>query len=227
MTLEQNKATWAAHNWLRDGEEWAAWWSDSVTQWKFTILPRIRQFLSVDTILEIGPGCGRQTQFLIEHCRRLIGVDITPECVARCRERFPGHEFILGDGISLDGIHDHSIDFAFSFDSLPHADQYVMGHYLSQLARKLKIGGVAWLHHSNAGTVADSHGWRDEKMTAEKFRVECVRAGLFVACQELVDWESDKLTDCFSTVQTISVSETTVRVNDGFRLEMAKARAAA
>jgi hypothetical protein len=50
-------------------------------------------------------------------------------------------------------IENGSIDFAFSFDSLVHAESDVMSSYAHELARVLKPGGVAFLHHSNLDAV--------------------------------------------------------------------------
>ena len=48
-------------------------------------------------------------------------------------------------------VEDGSVDFAFSFDSLVHAEADVLGAYLGELARKLKPDGVGFIHHSNIG----------------------------------------------------------------------------
>jgi hypothetical protein len=45
-------------------------------------------------------------------------------------------------------IADGSIDLAFSFDSLVHAEADVLSFYLAQLATKLRSDGVAFIHHS-------------------------------------------------------------------------------
>lgn len=55
---------------------------------------------------------------------------------------------------------DDSIDLAFSFDSLVHAEQDVLAGYLSVFATKLKPGGTAVLHHSNLGQFGYLRGLR-------------------------------------------------------------------
>ena len=92
-------------------------------------LPRIARFLPAGSILEIAPGHGRWTDFLREHCDTLSIVDLDAACIDACRERFAGDERIayhVNDGRSLDMIEDGSVDFAFSFDSLVHADAEVV-----------------------------------------------------------------------------------------------------
>jgi 2-polyprenyl-3-methyl-5-hydroxy-6-metoxy-1,4-benzoquinol methylase len=123
-------------------------------QWYGTILPRIRAFLPVHTILEIAPGFGRWTEFLKDYCSDLVVVDLSEKCIKACQERFTDCSHItyfVNDGKSLDMIPDNSIDFIFSFDSLVHAEDEVISAYISQLPEKLKHNGVAFVHHSNLG----------------------------------------------------------------------------
>jgi hypothetical protein len=47
-----------------------------------------------------------------------------------------------------------SVDFAFSFDSLVHAEADVIQAYVEQLASILRPGGAAFIHHSNLGQYA-------------------------------------------------------------------------
>lgn len=123
-------------------------------QWHTTIYPRIRCFLPAGTIVEIAPGRGRWTRFLLDHCERYIGIDLSRECITFCRERF-GHiahaEFHVNDGRSLAMVPPGEADFVFSFDSLVHAEPDVISDYVAELAEKLAPQGVAFLHHSNLG----------------------------------------------------------------------------
>lgn len=218
MTIDDNKAVWDNSQWLEQGEEWSEWWGTSAAQWYWTILPRIYPYLPAGTILEIAPGCGRWTKFLIEYCKLLIGVDLTSHCIDVCRERFPKrHLFFVNDGKSLDCVADGSIDFCFSYDSLVHCDDSVIVAYLEQLARKLRHEGVAFLHHSNAGANKNKGiGGRDPVMTAEKFAGYCQKFGLACVSQELVDWSTEGLlTDCHSIIRLGPSCQTLVVSNPG------------
>ncbi len=107
------------------------------------------------SILEIAPGYGRWTEFLLGHCDQLVGVDVAANCTEACRERFADHprvSFETNDGRSLPMVADGSVDFAFSFDSLVHVEADAIEGYLTELARVLKPDGVAFIHHSNFGT---------------------------------------------------------------------------
>lgn len=54
------------------------------------------------SILDIGCGSGQPiARFLIERGYRLTGVDSSATLIARCKERFPDHEWLVGDMRSL------------------------------------------------------------------------------------------------------------------------------
>jgi SAM-dependent methyltransferase len=129
-------------------------WGGAETHWYATILPRIHRFLPAPRILEIAPGYGRWTRFLIDYADEYIGIDLNPECVSACEARFAGvghAKFVTNDGRSLAAVADDSMDFVFTFDSLVHAEINDIEAYLSELSRTLSQDGVAFVHHSNLG----------------------------------------------------------------------------
>ena len=170
--------------------------------WYRTVRPRIHRYVPTGTVLEIGPGFGRWTQYLRHLCRRLILIDLSERCINACRERFAGDtriEYIANDGASLEMVPDQSVDFIFSFDSLVHAEADAVGAYLEQAARKLKPGGAGFIHHSNLGAFVHprtghvrrfvtKRNWRAESMSADVFRRSCDAAGLECRSQELINW---------------------------------------
>jgi SAM-dependent methyltransferase len=227
--IEQNQAVWTAGwDWSQRGEEWSRWWGGSEAMWFGALLPRIHPFVPAPTVLEIGPGYGRWTHYLKEQCDRLVVVDLAANCIEHCRRRFAqvsNIEYHVNDGRSLEMIPDCSIDFAFSFDSLVHAELDVVEEYLSQLAQKLTPHGVAYLHHSNAGSyrtltavarrvparllrplidrgvLIDLIAWRAESVTADAVARHCERVGLACVSQEKISWEFGAyLIDTLSTV---------------------------
>jgi len=152
MPTIADNLSWGTYNWEQRGDEWSTDWGDPTTQWNATLFPRIYRFLPASRILEIAPGYGRWTQFLIGQSKSYIGVDLNPECIDACRKRFgeyPSTTFVANDGKSLDAAEDNSIDFAFSFDSLVHVEADVLAAYFKELTKKLTVDGVAFLHHSN------------------------------------------------------------------------------
>jgi SAM-dependent methyltransferase len=157
-TIDENIQMWETnYDWSQAGDEWSETWGSPRAQWEGCLLPRIFPFLR-GRILEIAPGCGRWTQFLNSHCVSLIGIDLSPSCVEQCKQRFRDYanlEFKVNEGLLLPMVDDASIDFAFSYDSLVHAESDVLSSYVNELARVLKPGGVAFIHHSNLGSVAN------------------------------------------------------------------------
>ena len=231
--LEWNKDTWErTYNWQHRGDEWSQDWGGPSMQWFGTLLPRIHRFVPTGTILEIAPGFGRWTQFLKDQCQTLVGVDLSETCVDACRRRFAGAShamFHVNDGRSLDMVPDGTVDFAFSFDSLVHADEDVIEGYVAQLARKLSAEGVAFIHHSNLGAypyltrldeLSDTRRQllvkfrlfeptlhhRSPTMTAAKMRQFADRHDMRCISQELVPWGTHTsvlrpaLLDCMSTL---------------------------
>jgi SAM-dependent methyltransferase len=157
-TIEENSDTWdGKYDWSSGGDEWSRAWGGPAAEWHGTILPRLHSWLPATTILEIGPGFGRWTQYLRWHAKHLIAVDLSPKCIEACRRRFGDASNIsyhVGDGRSLAMVPDSSVDVGFSFDSLVHAEADVIEAYLRELARTLTADGVGFIHHSNIGAYA-------------------------------------------------------------------------
>jgi SAM-dependent methyltransferase len=241
----------AKYDWKDAGEEWSEPWGSSAAQWSGSILPRIRDCLPAETILEIAPGFGRWTHYLKDYCQELWAVDASGECVEACSQRFAAESHVrcyLNDGRSLSMIPDASVDFVFSFDSFVHLRRELVEAYLSELGRTLKIGGKGFIHHSNLGAYADSLServpqpmrkllrkikvldWehhRNPTMSADIFRSLCVQAGLHCTSQELINWRGRRLIDCLSWFERSGSTENTstkIVRNPRFMSEAARIR---
>ncbi len=190
-------------------------------QWFGSLLPRIQAFLPASTILEIAPGFGRWTQFLINHCENLILVDLSEECIKACQLRFSAYNnitYFTNDGSSLDMVPDNSVDFIFTFDSLVHAEDSIISSYIYQFSRKLTKNGVAFIHHSNLGEypgyrrlqliiskipkllpllsklgILDNvlRDWRAKSMTSEKMMLFANENGMRCISQEKIPWSTN------------------------------------
>lgn len=226
--IEENVSTWNANSsWVAKGDEWSGMWGSSEMQWWGTLMPRLHAFVPAGTVLELGPGHGRWTHHLKDLSDELILVDLAESCIAACRERFAGARNIsyhVNDGKSLAMVPDRSVDLAFSFDSLVHAEADVLKAYAAELARVLKPDGVGFIHHSNIGAyrraadrarrvpdrlrrrlvarglLVNVYAWRAESVTAELFASHCAQAGLACVGQEKIAWEYGRhMTDAIST----------------------------
>jgi ubiquinone/menaquinone biosynthesis C-methylase UbiE len=241
-SIDENKQIWdTTYDWSQAGDEWSSGWGSPRAQWEGCILPRIFPFLG-GRILEIAPGHGRWTQFLEAQCASLIGIDLASSCVEHCKKRFKDYvnlEFQVNDGLALPMVDDASIDFAFSFDSLVHAESDAVSSNVSELARVLKPGGVAFIHHSNLGAMRRSlllwnkvkrwlfgipFKWefRATSVSAVKMREFAERSGMSCLQQELVPWgDVSRLIDCMSTIINTSGKECLVIENHRFVEEAA------
>lgn len=155
-TLQWNKKVWdGEYDWVNYDEEWSKPWGSSESQWFSAIYPRIHSFIPCNSILEISPGFGRWTKFLLKNCHIYKGVDLSEQCVCECKNSFsinhPSCEFYLNNGISLKDVFNTFSDFIFSYDSLVHVEPYIIEEYISQILSNniLNKNGVAFIHHSN------------------------------------------------------------------------------
>ena len=65
--LKENKTLWdGEYNWSRCGDEWSTPWGGPLGEWQGFIFPRIQAYVPAHSIVEIGCGYGRWTQFLKE-----------------------------------------------------------------------------------------------------------------------------------------------------------------
>lgn len=205
--LNWNRQRWGIdYHWNDGGEEWSGPWGNSHAQWFGTILPRIHRYLPARSIVEIAPGHGRWTGFLLSQCDAYLGVDLNDSCTMACRERFAtvAHaSFATNDGLSLAMVPDGTVDFVFSFDSLVHAEKDVMENYIPQILRKLTPTGVAFLHHSNLAAISNPDMEKAEargtSVSADVVAALVAESGGLVLTQEIVTWAAIPLLDCLTT----------------------------
>ena len=176
-TVEANLEAWQHRDWSDNGEEWtiSTAWKTSIVE--FVLKPNVPEGCRV---LEIGPGGGRWTEFLIARAAHVSAVDLTPRCIEVCRERFRSAtnvEFFVNDGRDLSFLPAATFDHIWSYDVFVHIASGDVDNYVRQFVALLTPGGVAVIHHAKAGHFPD--GWRSD-MTAEKMREITVRHGLTV-----------------------------------------------
>ncbi len=203
--LNWNKTTWdSTYGWQGRGEEWSVAWGGSEAQWFGSIYPRLHRFLPARRILEIAPGFGRWTKFLVPACDEFVGIDLSAKCIEACCQRFSDARharFFTNDGFSLLAAQNESFDLIFSFASLVHAERDVLASYIPQMVRKLSPAGVAFIHHSNlleyGDTLGIPHG-RAKSVSADIVGDLITRGGGRVLVQEVVNWGGEHLIDCLT-----------------------------
>ena len=88
----------------------------------------------VKTGLEIGPGGGRWTRYMLGFCRLYV-VDCHAELFAELRKNFARENIIeiLNNGTDFPGVPAASVDFVFSFGVFVHLDLDIIRDYLANL----------------------------------------------------------------------------------------------
>ena len=121
------------------------------------------------TVMEIGPGGGRWTQFLIG-ARDVILVELNAQFFPYLRRRFRKQRrklrFYETSGFELNGIEDGSVDFAFSFGTFVHIEAEGIDEYLGEITRVLRSGGTTTIQYADRTkpfiqTVPDFGGFSD------------------------------------------------------------------
>ena len=115
----------------------------------------ITPYVTPNTVaLEIGPGGGRWTRYLL-NAKSIILVDIVPQFFGYLRGRFPeaAHKmrFYESSGSELNGIDAASVDYLLTFDAFVHIEPPGIREYLHEIQRVLKPGAAAIIHYGDIG----------------------------------------------------------------------------
>lgn len=118
-----------------------------------------------DVVLEIGCGLGRMTRVIAATAREVIALDVSDEMLVRAQELNPALgnvRWTLGDGASLTGIADRSVDACVSVVVFQHVpDPEITLGYVREVGRVLKPQGWAALQVSNNPSVHEPGArWR-------------------------------------------------------------------
>lgn len=145
------------HSWSEDGDEWkgqAIACGVPYEEWKEALVSSlIDPFVTPEsTVLEIGPGHGRWSEYFAARSKRLILAELNENCLEHCRTRFAQLKHIdyrQIDGSSLPMDLSNKIDLVWSYDVFVHIARADIRKYLRDVARVLVPGGKAVIHHAN------------------------------------------------------------------------------
>lgn len=202
-----NYETWQRWDWSSQGEEWtpSLAWKQSVID--YVMLPHIKRDT---TVLEIGPGAGRWTEALQAIARRLILIDLSDRCIDLCRERFEqadNIEFHVNDGKSLSAVPRDSVDGIWSFDVFVHVAPLDIEAYVGEIARVLRNGGRAVIHHPKSGREGDAVDFGQRSNVTAAMFAEMVRARGLTLVEQLESWGPDGQFGIATGWDTVSVIE--------------------
>ncbi|HET8775264.1 MAG TPA: class I SAM-dependent methyltransferase [Thermoanaerobaculia bacterium] len=159
-------------------------WGDPET---FGPLLEVRQrfldpyFDASQTVIEIGSGGGRWTQYLAR-AARLIVVEYNAEAFAYLARRFPSANLTTyrTQGFEMHGIPAGSADFVFTFDVFVHLEPEGIGAYLHEIERVLRPGGTAVVHYGDVRKDIAQRNPGFSRMTRERMEERIAATGLQV-----------------------------------------------
>jgi ubiquinone/menaquinone biosynthesis C-methylase UbiE len=182
-SAEENREIWTTWDWSQGGNEWND--SDDPELWKASLIEEVLlpHLGDAHAVLEIGPGAGRWSEVLQPRVERLVVVDVTPLALELTRDNLgdPANvEYVLSEGGLFAEVQAASIDWVWSFDVFVHIAPLDVASYLGEIARVLRPGGTAVIHHS--GGLGRQPGWRSP-MTGVLFAQLAQERGLQVTRQ--------------------------------------------
>ena len=142
--------TWDRHfaRWVREARRTGqdpndvaegAWGNPLRTMERF-YLPHIK---SDHTVLELGPGSGRLTRHVIQHCSELIAVDSSRQVCKWLTGYLRGkgaHRIIHTRDWLISEVADQSVDFVFAHGVFEHLDPEFAYGYLKSFRRVMRPG---------------------------------------------------------------------------------------
>jgi SAM-dependent methyltransferase len=122
--------------------------------------------------LDAACGTGRYADYLTGRGHRAVGVDSSPDMLARARARVPSGEFLLGDMRQLP-LPDNCVDLVVSGLALSHVP--TLAPVMAEFARVLRPGGhlvISDAHHEIVirGSVPHALGPNNEPGLAASYR---------------------------------------------------------
>jgi SAM-dependent methyltransferase len=184
---------------------------DMESQWKGMISPILSNHpIDYSHTVDFACGHGRNAAKLADLAARMTLVDVEKDNIEFCQQRFRGRpfDFVVNSGFDIRQIIDQDVSFFYSFDAMVHFDFEIMLLYVKEFKRILKVGGHGFVHHSNftgapGQNFTENPHWRNY-MSKELFFHMCVRNGLRVEEQRVIDWGNDSSLDCLTVFRNVN-----------------------
>lgn len=135
--------------------------------------------------LEIGPGGGRWTRYLLGF-KTLYVVDFYPELLNEVRRNFhrPNMHLIKNSGSDFPGVPDGSVDFIFSWGCFVHLDLPIIQSYIQNMKRILSPGGSALIEYSDSNKIMSRENPSFTDNSPEKMRKIVLDAGFHIGMED-------------------------------------------
>ena len=114
----------------------------------FAVFQNIAQQTKRGVALEVGCGVGRMLPAAKRIFQSVLGIDISDEAIQKARAlvgNAGGISVETSSGFTLDNVADESIDYVWSFASMPHMPTRVFASYLSEIQRVVAPEGLVQL----------------------------------------------------------------------------------
>lgn len=142
------------------------------------------------TVLEIGSGIGRMTEFFSSSFKEVKALDVSEAMIDIARKRlsaFPNITFAASSGNAIP-FPGNQFDLVFSYQVFKHAQEAALiADYLIEIKRALKPGGMAKIHMRTGPNV---HKWRwfyGVSVTPKEAKALAEQAGLTVVDTKVED----------------------------------------
>lgn len=168
---------------------------------------RLFEELDLENVIELACGRGRHVPNYINSAGKITLVDILPENIEYCTERFKDKtniSFYQNNGYNLEALPKNSYTSLFCYDAMVHFEMMDIYEYLVDIYRVLVSDGKALIHHSNYD--GDYRASFENSIQGRSFMNKKIfaylahRAGFKILEQQVIDW-SDKDLDCISLLQ--------------------------
>jgi len=146
--------------------------------------------VSSKTALEIGPGGGRWTRYLLGF-DRLYVVDYHAELLDELARNISGPIPIRNNGTDFPGVPEASVDFLFSFGTFVHLDGHIIEQYLANMRPVLAPDADVVLHYTDKRKVMaqENSGFAD--MDPDRMRLLVTTAGYRILDEDVTSmWHS-------------------------------------
>ena len=144
------------------------------------------------TALEIGPGGGRWTRYMLGF-KQIYVVDYYAPLLDELRKNFKQKHIIpvKNHGTDFPGIPDQSVDFVFSFGTFVHLEPPIIEKYLQNLRRVIRPTANVVIHYSDMTKIMARENKGFSQNTPSEMRRMVLNAGYCILEEDLTTmWHS-------------------------------------